>query len=61
MFGFWDFSMQKTKPKMLKKQKQLRFVWLFEILIDHIHSKKQKNKVFFWFSRFRTNILNKKN
>ena len=60
MFGFWDVSMQKTKPKMLKKQKQLRFVWLFEILIDHIHSKKQKTMFFLVFPFQNQHIKQKK-
>ena len=39
-FDFWYVSMQKTKPKMLKKQKKkLEFFLFFEILIDHIQEK----------------------
>ena len=41
--------MQKTKPKMLKKQKT---TWVFYILIDHTHSKKKN--VVFWFFHFKT-------
>ena len=40
LFGFWDFSMQKTTPNILKSQ------WFFDILIDHIHYKKQNTTVF---------------
>ena len=41
---------RKPKPKMMKHQKNIVFVFcFFEILIDHIHSNKQKNTSFLFF------------
>ena len=46
-FGSWNFSMQKTTPKMLKKQIILKFYFSFLISwLIHIHSNNQNNKVF---------------
>jgi hypothetical protein len=49
--------MQKTKPKMWKKN--LSCLLFFEILIDHIHSKNKKNMLF-WVFHFRTKKQQKK-
>jgi hypothetical protein len=54
VFCFWDFSMQKTKPNMLKSQKKPWVLFMFfDILTDHIHSKTKKPK-FFCFVHFKT-------
>ena len=41
------FSMQKTKPKMLKNKKHQEF--FFEILVDSMYAKNNKTRFFFFF------------
>ena len=51
-FGFWDFSMQKTKPKTLKNQKNTLtffFGFFWDLGWSYPFKKKQKHK-FFCFS-----------